>query len=197
MSNVSVPSPPVRVIEGVELPAPGRWLIDPGHAEVGFVGRHLMFTKVRGRFRVVDGFVDIADDPNDSTVEATIGMASVDTGDDTRDQHLRSADLFDVARHSVAVFRGRTHGCSGRHGRLRGDLTLKGMTRPVELEVSYQGAVTDPWGGQRAVFSAVGTINREDWGISWNLPLASGGLLVSKDIRLELELETIREQPAP
>jgi polyisoprenoid-binding protein YceI len=185
------------MVDGVELPATGRWRIDPGHAEVGFVGRHLLFTKVRGRFRTVEGYVDIAADPNDSTVEATIDMASVDSGDEARDQHLRSADLFYVAEYPIAIFTGRAYGWSGGgRGKLRGDLTIKGVTNSVELEVICRGAVVDPWGGQRAVLSATGTINREDWGITWNMPLASGGVLVSKEIQIELELETIRDHAA-
>jgi polyisoprenoid-binding protein YceI len=186
-------TPFTRLVDGVEVPAAGRWLIDPGHAEVGFVGRHLVLTRVRGRFRGVQGFVDIGADPEDSTVEVSIDMASVDSGDPARDEHLRSADLLDVEQFPVAAFRGRAVRWSGAAGRLAGDLAIKGVTRPVELDVVYLGAVTDPWGGERAVFSASASVNREDWGISWNLPLAGGGLLVSREIQLELELETIRQ----
>jgi polyisoprenoid-binding protein YceI len=180
-------------MDGVDLPATGRWRIDPGHAEVGFVGRHLLFTKVRGRFRGVEGFVDVTDDPDETVVEVTITMGSVDSGDETRDGHLRSADLFDVERYPTATFRGHARRWSGRTGRLAGDLTIKGVTRPVELDVICRGVVTDPWGGERAVFSASATVNREDWGIGWNMPLAGGGVLVSRDIQLELELETVRD----
>ena len=183
-----------RLVDGVELPAAGRWAIDPGHAEVGFVGRHLVFTKVRGRFRDVSGVVVIGDDPRDSTVEVTIGMASVDSGDQTRDDHLRSADLFDVEQFPLATYRGRVASLAGKRATVHGELTLKGVTRPVDLDVEYLGAVADPWGGERAIYSASATINREDWGITWNMVLETGGLLVSKEIRLELELETVRER---
>lgn len=182
-----------RLLDGVELPAVGRWRIDPGHAEVGFVGRHLVFTKVRGRFRGVEGFVNIAENPNDSTVEVTIDMASVESGDSTRDDHLRSADLFDVERFPIATFKGQARDWVGGDGNLVGELTIREIAGPIELEVKYLGAVTDPWGGQRAIFSASGTLDREDWGIAWNMPLAGGGLLVSKQIQIELELETVRE----
>jgi len=185
---------PVRVVGGVEVPAAGRWSIDPGHAEVGFVGRHLVFTKVRGRFRDVKGEIVIGDDPLDSTVEVTIGMASVDSGDETRDGHLRSADLFDAEQFPEATYRGRVASWSGSRAKVRGDLTLKGVSRPVELDVEYLGFVTDPWGGERAIYSAAATINREDWGVSWNMVLETGGLLVSREIRLEIELETVRER---
>lgn len=185
--------PPVRDRDGVELPAAGRWRLDPGHAEVGFVGRHFGFTKVRGRFRGVEGVIEVAEDPNDTTVEVTIDMASVESGDQARDDHLRSPDLFDVERFPTARFTGSARGWSGRTGRLVGELTIRDVTRPVDLDVEYLGFVTDPWGGHRAIFSASGTVNREDWGISWNMVLEAGGLLVSKEIRLELELEAVHE----
>jgi polyisoprenoid-binding protein YceI len=193
MPNTLPAALPVRMIDGVEVPAPGRWRIDPGHAEVGFVGRHLMFNKVRGRFRGVDGFVQIGADPNDTTVEVTIETATVESGSAARDDHLRSPDYFDVEHFPTATFRGQARAWSGRRGSLVGDLTIKDVTRPVELVVDYLGTVTDPWGGQRAIFSARGTVNREDWGLTWNMPLSNGGLLVSKDIQLELELETVLE----
>ena len=187
-------TPAVRRVDGVEAPTAGRWRIDPGHAEVSFIGRHLLFTKVRGRFRSLDGYVDIAPDPVDSVVEVTIDMASVESGAIARDDHLRSADLFDVVRYPTATFRGRPLRWSGRNGSLGGELTIKGVTRPVELNVTALGVVTDPWGGERAIFSASGTIDRDDWGVSWNMPLAGGGVLVSRDIHLEIDLETVRER---
>jgi polyisoprenoid-binding protein YceI len=102
-------------------------------------------------------------------------------------------DLFDVANHPTATFRGRADAWHGTSGRLAGDLTVKGVTEPIVLDVEYLGFVADPWGGERAVFSASATIERERWGVGWNLVLESGGLLVSKDVRLELELEAVRE----
>jgi polyisoprenoid-binding protein YceI len=186
-------SPPTRPVDGVQLPAVGTWMLDPGHAEIGFVGRHLVFTKVRGRFRGVDGRVEVAADPNQTTVEVTIDMTSVDSGDDTRDDHLRSADLFDVATYPTATFRGRAQGWSGRAGTLDGELTIKGIAKPLTLEVSHLGQVRDPWGNDRASFSASGTLNREDWGIGWNVVLDGGGLLVSKEVRIEIEIETVRQ----
>ena len=185
-------SEPTRLLDGAELPAAGTWRIDPDHTEVGFVGRHLVVTKVRGRFRGVEGTIDVGADPADTTVDVTVDMTSVDSGSDARDDHLRSADLFDVEHHPTATFRGRADGWHGTTGRLTGDLTIKGVTAPVSLDVEYLGFVADPWGGERIVFSASGTIDRERWGVGWNMPLDSGGLLVSKEIRLELELEAVR-----
>jgi polyisoprenoid-binding protein YceI len=173
-------------------PAAGRWTIDPGHAEVGFIGRHFGLTKVRGRFPGVVGEVLIGDDIAQSSVSVEIDMASVNSGDATRDNHLRSSDLFDIERHPRAAFVSRNVLVSGTRGRVLGDLTIKGVTRPVTLEVEYLGGATDPWGNERAVFSAHATINREDWGLTWNMLLETGGLLVSKEIRLEIEVELIR-----
>lgn len=184
-----------RSVSGNEYPAPGRWTIDPGHAEVGFVGRHFGLTKVRGRFTGVAGRADIAEDITDSTLMVTIDMATVHSGDVTRDDHLRSADLFDVEAHPQATFRSTSIAVDGTTGTVTGELTIKDVTRSVSLEVHYVGHAKDPWDNDRAVFSASTTINREDWGLTWNMLLEAGGLLVSKEIRLEIEVELIRDQP--
>jgi polyisoprenoid-binding protein YceI len=186
---------PTRPLHGVELPTPGTWTIDPGHAEVAFVGRHFMLTKVRGRFTGVHGAVTVAEDPGDSYVEVTIDMASVSSGDQARDDHLRSPDFFDVERHPAATYHSGQVRWDGRRGTVHGELTIKGITRPVTLEIDYLGHVHDPWGADRAVFSASGTVNREDWGLTWNMPLETGGVLVSREVRLEIEVETVRQVP--
>lgn len=188
-------APATRTVAGTEYPAPGRWTIDPGHAEVGFVGRHFGLTKVRGRFTGVTGHADIGEDITDSALVVTIDMATVHSGDDTRDDHLRSADLFHVEAHPQATFRATSITADGTTGTVTGDLTIKGVTRPVALEVEYVGQAKDPWDNDRAVFSASTTINREDWGLTWNMLLEAGGLLVSKEIRLEIEVELIRHTP--
>ena len=182
-----------RNVEGVELPGVGVWTVDPGHADIGFVGRHFGLTRVRGRFTGVDGTVVIGEDLADSSVEVTIDMTSVSSGDESRDDHLRSADFFDVEHHPTASFRSTTLKVTGTSGTLAGELTIKGVSRPVELQVDYLGSATDPWGNDRAIFSASGTIDRDDWGLTWNMVLEAGGLLVSKQIRLELEVELIHQ----
>jgi polyisoprenoid-binding protein YceI len=182
-----------RTFGGLELPIPGTWAIDPGHTEVGFVGRHFMLTKVRGRFTSVQGAVTVAEDPDGSAVEVVIDMASVNSGDQTRDDHLRSPDFFDVQRHPTATFTSTAVRWNGTRGTVEGDLTIVGVTRPVTLDIEFAGAVHDPWGQDRAVFSASAQVNREDWGLTWNMALETGGILVSKDIRLEIEVETIRQ----
>ena len=185
-----------RLVGGAALPVPGRWQIDPGHTEVAFIGRHFMLTKIRGRFTGVTGAIVVADDPGESAAELTIDMASVDSGSQARDDHLRSPDFFDAGRHPTARFSGRASGWQGTRGLLAGELTIRAITRPVTLRAEYLGHDSDPWGGQRAVFTAEGTLNREDWDLTWNMPLDNGGLLVSREIRVEIEAEALLQSPA-
>jgi polyisoprenoid-binding protein YceI len=184
--------PSTRTVKGTEVPAAGPWSIDPGHAEVAFIGRHFMLTKVRGRFTEVSGVVHIGDDPADSVVDVTIAMASVSSGSQERDDHLRSSDFFDVARHPHATFRSTAVTWSGSSAVVTGDLTLCDVRRPVVIDIEYLGVARDPSGGERAIYSGSTEINREDWGLTWNVALEAGGILVSKKIRLEFEIETIR-----
>ena len=187
----TIPTIAAREIDGVPLPAPGTWDIDPGHTDLAFIGRHFMVTRVRGRFTDVSGAVTIAENMSDSTVDVVIGMASVESGNPGRDDHLRSPDLFDVERFPQATFRSVRVDWRGGRGIVEGDLTVHGVTRRVPLEVSFEGQVRDPWGGDRAIFSASTTVDREDFGISWNVALEAGGVLVSKEIRIEIEIETV------
>jgi polyisoprenoid-binding protein YceI len=180
-----------RQIDGAELPATGRWQIDPGHTELAFIGRHFMLTKVRGRFTGLTGVIEVAEEPGDTTVDVTIDMTTVESGNEARDEHLRSADFFDVEHNPAATFSARASGWQGTRGALAGELTLHGITRPVTLQAEYLGYTADPWGDHRVVFTAAGTVNREDWGLTWNLPLDGGGLVVSKEIRIEIELEAV------
>ena len=186
MSEATVPT---RIVDGVELPAAGIWKVDPGHADVAFVGRHFMLTKVRGRFTGIDGTVTVGEDPADSAVSVTIDMTTVNSGDETRDNHLRSGDLFDVENHPTATFESTEVTWTGNSGTMVGQLTIRGISKPVTLTVDYLGYAEDPWGNKKAVFSARSRINREDWGVSWNMPIARGGLLVSREIDLELNVE--------
>jgi len=183
----------VRALSGVEVPIAGVWVLDPGHVEVAFVGRHFGLTKIRGRFTGVAGTVAIADDIAESRVEVTVDMASVSSGDQSRDDHLRSPDFFDVAEHPTATFRSTALTLDAPRATMVGELTIKNVTRLVVLDVSYLGHAADPWGNDRAVFSASGRINREDWGLTWNMVLEAGGLLVSKEITLEIDVELIRQ----
>ena len=186
--------PATRHADGTELPASGRWEIDPGHTELAFIGRHFMLTKVRGRFTGVSGTIEVAEVPGDTTIEVAIDMASVESGSQARDDHLRSADFFDVDRHPMATFSGHAADWHRARGLLTGTLTLRGISRPVTLQAEYIGYAADPWSGHRAVFTAAGTVNREDWDLTWNMPLDGGGLLVSKEIRIEIELEAVLQR---
>jgi polyisoprenoid-binding protein YceI len=183
-----------RTFNGTEVPAAGTYAIDASHTHVGFAARHLMVSKVRGSFPGVKGEIVIAENPLESSVEVEIDLATIDTRDDKRDEHLRSADFFDVANHPTATFRstGLRHGKGGRWI-LDGELALAGVTRPVELELEFEGAATSPWGSTSIGFSASAKVNREDFGLTWNQALETGGVLVGKDINLDFEVEAVQQ----
>lgn len=171
---------------------PGTWTIDESHTTVGFTARHLMITKVRGRFGKVQGTATISEDRLQSSVQASIELGSVDTGDAGRDEHLRGADFFDVANHPTLEFTSTGLKEDGDDFVLFGDLTIKGVTRQVELDLEFDGVSGDPWGGTRAGFTAEAEINRKDWGLEWNVALESGGVLVSEKITLHLDVELVQ-----
>jgi polyisoprenoid-binding protein YceI len=194
MSTTEIPVvESTRVVEGHTVPAVGAWAIDKSHSSVEFVVRHLMVAKVRGRFTDYDATITIADRPEDSHVEVAIALASVTTGDEGRDAHLRNADFFDVENHPTATFNSTSVSPAGKDKwRVVGDLTIRNTTKPVTLDVEFNGAATDPWGNAKAFFEASTEIDREDWGLDWNQPLAGGGVLVGKKIKLELAVEAAR-----
>jgi polyisoprenoid-binding protein YceI len=173
--------------------APGVWEIDPAHSNVEFVARHLL-SKVRGRFTGFEGAITVADDPNRSSVEATVDAASVDTHNPDRDAHLRSPDFLDVERFPSLSFCSTAvaEDSEGRY-RVDGELTIRDVTRPVTLELEYLGWSDDPWGGKRAGFSAVTEIDRDEFGANYNVVLETGGLLVGKKVRIELEIEAVHQ----
>lgn len=171
---------------------PGIWNIDPSHTAVTFVARHLVITKVRGKFGEVTGALTIAEDKLTSTVEATIGMASVTTGDDGRDEHLKSADFFDVETYPTMTFVSTGIRGDGAEYVLTGDLTIKGVSKSVELDLEFEGVSPDPWGGTRVGFSATGEINRRDFGLNFDVKLDTGGALVSEKIKIEIEAQAVK-----
>jgi polyisoprenoid-binding protein YceI len=183
-----------RVVDGVEVPVAGVYSLDASHTHVGFAIRHLMVSKVRGRFASFSGTVTIGDDPLASSVEVDVDLSSVDTSDDRRDEHLRSADFFGTDEHPTMTFRstGVQRG-KGDAWLVTGDLTIGDVTRPIELEVTYEGSATSPWGSTSVGFSASGKLNREDFGLNWNQALETGGVLLGKDVTLEIEAEAIRQ----
>ncbi len=178
-----------RVVDGRQVPAAGVWTIDPTHTQAEFVARHLMVTKVRGGFDDIAGTIVVADDPSDSKVEVVIQMASVSTGTADRDAHLTSEDFFDVERYPTMTFVSTSVEPSGSSWKLSGDLTVRDVTRPVTLDFEFLGISTDPWGNPKAAFSASAELDREDWGLTWNVPLDGGGVLVSKKATIEIEAQ--------
>jgi polyisoprenoid-binding protein YceI len=183
----------IRVVEGRQVPPPGRWDIDPSHSSVQFVARHMMISKVRGRFGEISGTVHIADVPERSSVEVVIQAASIETGDAERDRHLRSADFLDVERFPEINYRSTAvRPADGDRWEVTGDLTVRGVTRPVVLDVEFEGAAVDPWHNLRAGFLATTEINREEFDVTWNQVLETGGFLVGKGIRVEADVEAVR-----
>ncbi|MCZ6566760.1 MAG: YceI family protein [Actinobacteria bacterium] len=175
----------------IHFPPQGDWALDPDHTVAGFVGRYLMLTKVPGKFNGVSGMIHIANDPEESWMEESLKTASITTDHDDRDKHLKSPDFLDVGNHPTIEFRSTGFEGAGEHWTVSGDLTIKGETRPITLDVEYHGVVSDPWGGRRVAFSAFTDINREDWGLTWNVALEAGGMLVGPKVRLEIETQGV------
>jgi polyisoprenoid-binding protein YceI len=173
---------------------PGTWTVDPSHSEVGFVVRHMMVSKVKGRFAKVDGTITVAENVLDSSVEATIDAASIDTRDENRDNHLRSSDFFEVETYPTLTFRSTGLRPNGEDFVLDGDLTIRGVTRPVSLDLEFNGAQPSPLapGKSAAGFSAETEISRKDFGLEWNVALETGGVLVADKIKIVLEIEAIQ-----
>ena len=173
-----------------------KWVIDPAHSEISFKVKHLMITSVQGKF--TDFTADIStegDDLNHPSIQFTIKSASVTTNDDQRDGHLRSADFFDADTHPEIVFAGKSYKKLDMKGhyRLTGDLTIRGISREIALDVEFHGFMKDPWGNKKAGFSISGIINRKDWNLNWNAALESGGVLVSDEVRISCEVQLIRQ----
>jgi polyisoprenoid-binding protein YceI len=186
-----------RDLNGIQAPAAGTWKFDPAHTALMAEARHLMVTKVRGRFTRFTGTLHVAEVPEESFVEVEIKADSIDTGNPDRDGHLRSPDFLDVQNFPTIFFRSTAVELGdGLEFRVPGDLTIRGVTRPVVLEAEYLGAVGDPWGNTRVGFSATTEIDREDFGMTWNAALEAGGVLVSKQIKIELDVQAIAPSAA-
>ena len=171
----------------------GTWTIDPSHSRLGFVARHAMVTKVRGSFDTFSGTLVIdADEPASSTASVTVALESVSTGSADRDAHLRSPDFFDVANNPEMTFASTVVKQDGESFVLLGDLTIKGVTRPVEIPFEPTGVATDPFGNVRAGFEGETQISRKDFGLTWNVALEAGGVLVSDAIRIQLDVSAVK-----
>ena len=169
----------------------GTWSIDPVHSEVGFSVRHMMVSKVRGRFTAFEGEIVTGENPLDSTVSATIELGSIDTGNTERDNHLRAADFFEVEANAQMTYRSTSIRPAGDDYVLVGELTLKGVTKPVELKLELNGAGPDAYGGTRIGFSATGEINRKDFGVDFNAAMETGGVVVGDKVTIQLEIEGV------
>jgi polyisoprenoid-binding protein YceI len=175
-------------------PGAGTYAIDASHTGVGFKVRHLMVSKVRGNFTDFAGTVTIAEDPLQSSAEVTVQLASIDTRDEQRDAHLRGGDFFDIEANPTMTFRSTgVRPVGGNRYEVDGELTLLGTTLPIVLHTEYEGTSRSPWGATSIGFSAKGELDREDFGLTWNQALETGGVLVGRKVELELEVEAVRQ----
>jgi polyisoprenoid-binding protein YceI len=181
----------------------GAWDLDPAHTVISFAARHAMVATVRGRFREFTGVLQLdAQSHANSSAEVTIQTASVDSGVQQRDEHLRGDDFLDVKQYPTMTFKSTRAELNGDEYTLYGDLTIKDVTKPVELDVEYNGTATDPYGNLRAGFDGRTTINRKDWGLGWNVALEAGGILIGEKIKIELDVSAIKrsekvQEPLP
>jgi len=172
------------------------WKIDPAHSEINFMVRHMMISNVRGSFEKFDGEVEFnPENPNESSVWVQIDASSINTREEQRDGHLRSGDFMNVEKYPHLTFESnRIEALSENSGKIYGDMTIRNVTRPVVLDVEYAGIVKSPFGSTSAGFSATTTINRKDWGLVWNVALEAGGVLVGEEIKINIELEMIKQE---
>jgi polyisoprenoid-binding protein YceI len=180
-----------HVKDVVRVP-PGTWNVDPTHSSVEFQIKHLMIATVRGRFREFEGAIHAAEDIDDSRAWGVVKAASIDTNDPTRDEHLRSADFFDTEQYPEIRFESkRIQPLGGPRFRVAGDLTIKGVTREIELETTVEGVERDPFGNERLGMSARGTINRMDFGLTWQHALETGGFLLGDEVKIIVDISAI------
>ena len=169
------------------------WKLDPSHTSVEFSAKHLMITTVKGRITDIEGIIYTDEkDLKNSSVEATLKAVSLDTRTDQRDQHLRSADFLDVEKFPEIRFRSTRIQGDKQSFKLTGDLTIRDVTKPITLDVEFEGETKDPWGGQRLGFSANGKIDRREFGLTWNQALEAGGVVVGNDIKINLEVQAVK-----
>ncbi|OFR40837.1 YceI family protein [Corynebacterium sp. HMSC077D03] len=172
----------------------GTYAIDPAHSTIGFVARHAMVTKTRGKFDEFEGTITVAENIADSKAEATIKAASINTGNEDRDAHVKGDDFFSAEQYPELTFSATSFDVDETgNGTVTGDLTIKGTTKPVTLNVEAEGLAEDPFGNTRFGFEATTKINRTDFGIDFNAPLKTGGVLVSEEIKIELEISAIKQ----
>lgn len=171
------------------------WQIDYSHSHIYFTARHMMISKVRGRFSQWEGVIEFDEqNPKNTTVNVTVDVSSINTRDEQRDGHLRSPDFLNVGEFPQMTFKSNRVVMEGANeGKLYGDLTIRGVTKEVVLDVEYAGQAKSPWGTISAGFSAKGSLNRKDWGLTWNQALETGGVLVGEKVEIEVELELVKQ----
>ena len=181
-----------RTWQGLEIPPAGTYDIDPAHTDIEIIARHMMIAKVRGRFEEFSGQVVVGEDPTDSSFEVDIRAASINTSEEQRDAHLRSGDFLDVEQYpSITVTGANPQHVEGQGFRITADLTIRDVTRPVHIDVTLEGVTKDPWGGTRAIYSGAFAINREEFGVTWNQALETGGVMVGPELKAEMEVQTV------
>jgi polyisoprenoid-binding protein YceI len=183
-------------METTEVLKKTMWNIDTAHSEIGFRVKHLMITNVKGGFKEFGASISTtSEDFMTSDIDFFINPASVDTGDEKRDDHLRSTDFFDVENYKKITFLGSSYEKVDNNGNyiLYGDLTMKGITKKIKLDIEFGGVMKDPWGNQKAGYTITGKINRKDWGLNWNAALEAGGVLVSDDVKISCEVQLIKQ----
>ncbi|MGO9341055.1 MAG: YceI family protein [Acidimicrobiales bacterium] len=184
-----------RDYKGIQTPVPGDYVLDKAHTTIEFVARHLMISKVRGRFTEFDGSIQIAEDPEQSKLEVSIVASSIDTSEPTRDAHLRSADFLDTDKYPELTFQStKIEHVNDTEWKLTGDLSIRGVTKPITLEVEFLGVTVSPWGTRPFGFEATAEIDREDWGLTWNQALETGGVVIGKKVRIEINAELLPRQ---
>ncbi|HLN07296.1 MAG TPA: YceI family protein [Acidimicrobiales bacterium] len=193
-STLTTTTEMTREVDGLTLPTAGTFALDKSHSQVGFLVRHLMVSKVRGRFTDFEGALVVTDDPAESSVEVTIQAGSINTNDENRDNHVRTNDFLSVEEFPTLTFRStKVDLASSGDWKVTGDLTVRGVTRPIVLDVEFEGLIQDPWGNQRLGFTASAEINRDDFGVSFNAALETGGFVIGSKVKLEIEAEAVRQ----
>lgn len=171
-----------------------KWNLDPTHSEVGFKVKHLMITNVSGNFSAFNAEVTSEDESfKKAAIVFTADIDSISTNNEQRDTHLKSVDFFDAANHPQLIIKADGLSGDGENRKLNGTLTLRGVTKPVSLNVDFGGVAKDPWGNTKAGFTVTGVINRKDFGLNWNAPVEAGGVLVSEDVKLHAEIQLVKQ----
>ncbi len=169
------------------------WVLDPTHTKVQFSARHMVITQVTGQFNKYELNLKASDDFGDADVELIVDINSIDTGNPDRDNHLKSADFFDAEKFPKMMFKGKSvEKVNDTDYKLKGDLTIKDITKPIELDVEFGGKINDPWGKERAGFTVTGKVNRFDYGLQWNALMETGGAVVGKDIKITCDVEVVK-----